>query len=172
MVSVRVDIYKVISKLPREERVEHTGTREKLLHDFLPARGKELVCLIDDSELEATEGQQIEVLHEVHKATRSGNENVTAHLERFTLAARRRSTVYHTRAQHRTVTQTTSLVKDLAGQFSSWAYDKNERLGANAVCCWVVTCRVWTRSGKLASLAHEFGQDGDEEGSRLSGTWW
>jgi hypothetical protein len=171
VVSIRVDIYKVISKLPREEGSEHTRTREKLLHDFLPACGQQLICLIDDSVFEATEGQQVEVLHEVHKATRSGNENVTAHLKLFTLVARRRSTVDHTRAQHRTVAQATSLVKDLTGQLPSWAYDKNKRFCANAVCQLVVSRRVWTRSGELASFAHESGQDGDEEGSRLSGTW-
>lgn len=59
--------------------------------------------------LEAAEREQIDVLHEVHKATRSGDEDVTAHLELLALVLGRRTTVNGTRSQHGTVTQAAGL---------------------------------------------------------------
>jgi hypothetical protein len=65
--------------------------------------------------LETTEGEQVVVLHEVHQATGGGNEDVATHLELLALVLGRSTTVDDARAQHRAVTETTSLVKDLEG---------------------------------------------------------
>lgn len=163
---------KLVSKLNSNlTNAKVTGAREKLLHSLLPSGRKKFVCLVDNSELEATEREQVEILHEVHQATRSGDEDVAAHLQLLALVTSRGTTVDYTWAQHSTVAQTTSLIKDLAGQLASWAHNEHKRLSADAVCERVVTRRVGPRSGELASLAHKLGQDRNQEGSSLSRAW-
>ena len=53
--------------------------------------------------LQAVEGQQVDVGHEVHEATRRGDENVAAHLELLTLIPAGGATVDDARTQHSAV---------------------------------------------------------------------
>jgi hypothetical protein len=59
--------------------------------------------------LETTEGQKVVVLHEVHEATGSGDEDVATHLELLALVLGRSTTVHDARTQHSAVAETTSL---------------------------------------------------------------
>lgn len=53
--------------------------------------------------LQAVEGQQVDVGHEVHQATRRGDKNITAHLELLALIPARCTTVDDARTQHSTI---------------------------------------------------------------------
>jgi hypothetical protein len=58
----------------------------------------------------------------------------------------------------------------LAGQLASRTNDQDKRLSTDTVRERVVADGIRTGSSQLASLAHELGQDRDEEGSSLAGT--
>jgi len=83
--------------------------------------------------LEAPEGQQVVVRHEVHEATGGGNENVAAHLELLTLALGGSAAIDDAGSQHGSVAQAAGLVEDLTCQLTSRTDDKYQRLGTNTV---------------------------------------
>jgi hypothetical protein len=69
-----------------------------------------LVAVVLFDLLEAAEGEQVVVLHEVHEATGGGDEDVATHLELLALALGRSATIDDARTQHGAVAQTTSLL--------------------------------------------------------------
>lgn len=142
---------------------------KQLLHSLLPTAREELVGFVEDSELETSERQQVHVLHEVHQTSRSGNEDVAPHLELLALVPAGGAAVDDARAQHGAIAETTSLIEDLARQLASGADDENERLGTNSVSQRIVSRRVGAGCRKLASLAHQLGEDGKQECSSLAG---
>jgi hypothetical protein len=70
---------------------------------------------------------------------------------------------------HNAVRTRKTYVEDLAGELASRAHNQDEWLSTNTVGERVVANRVGARSSQLASLAHELGQDGNEEGTSLAG---
>lgn len=148
---------------------QYTGSGEELVHSLFPARREELISLVDDGELETTEREQVQVLHEVHETTGGRNQDVAAHLQLLTLVTGRSTTVDHARTQHRAVAQTACFVEDLASQLSGGTNNEDKRLSTNLVGQRVVAGGVRARSCELASLAHQLGEDGDEEGGCLAG---
>lgn len=116
--------------------------------------------------LETSHGQSVRIPHEVHKATGSGNKDVATLLQLLTLVFHWSTTVHHARAQHGTIAETTRFIEDLTGQLASWADDKDERLSTNTR---LVSGRTW--SLKHTSLAHQLGEDRQEEGCSLAGTY-
>ena len=87
-----------------------------------------LVAVVLFDLLEATEGEQIVVLHEVHEATGGGDEDVASHLELLVLALGGSTTIDDARTQHGAVAQTTSLVEDL----KTLEYEVNTCLTSNS----------------------------------------
>jgi hypothetical protein len=73
--------------------------------------------------LETLQRKQVVLAHEVHQATRGGDENITTHLELLALVLGRSTTVYNARTQHGAVAQTTSLIKDLTSKLAGRADD-------------------------------------------------
>jgi hypothetical protein len=59
--------------------------------------------------LETLQRKQVVLAHEVHQATRGGDENITPHLELLALVLGRRTTIDDARTQHSAVTQSTRL---------------------------------------------------------------
>jgi hypothetical protein len=123
---------------------------------------------VKDDLLEAAERQQVVVAHEVHKTTGGGDEDVASHLELLALVLGGSTTVDDARSQHSAVAETASLIEDLAGKLAGGADDQHQRLSADAVSGGVVAGWVGARCSKLAGLAHQLGEDGQEEGSSLA----
>lgn len=74
------------------------------------------------------------------------------------------STIDDTGAQHRTVAESTSFVEDLRGQLTAGAYDQHQWLSSNALSnTGLEGSGVWTWSRQLLCLAHQLGENRNEE---------
>lgn len=107
------------------------------------------------SVLEAAERQEIVVLHKVHEASWSGNQDVTAHLELLALIPSGSTSIHNARAQHCTVAQATSQVERLSSELAGRTHNQYQRLGTDPVCKRVVAGWVGSRCRQLASFTHE-----------------
>lgn len=107
--------------------------------------------------------------HEIEKTAGSGNQNVASFLKLLTLDTSRGTAINDTRTQHGAIAQTTRFIKYLSCQLSSGADDQNQRLCSNSILPEAkVRRRVRTRSSQLSRLAHQLGNNRNEEGPRLS----
>jgi hypothetical protein len=69
----------------------------------------------------------------VYKPTRGSDEDVTTFGEFLSLFTYGASTIGNTRAKHRAIAKTTSLVEDLTTQLTSWCHDEDQWLSTNSV---------------------------------------
>lgn len=109
-------------------------------------------------------------IHEVNQATRSGNEDITALLELLLLVNQRSTPIHNAGAQHGTVAQTASLIKDLSGKLPGRSNHKHQRFSANSIVSGVPV-RPHKRPGsrELLSLSHQLGKNRDQKRSSFSG---
>jgi hypothetical protein len=135
----------------------------------LESHVKHLIGLVDHNELDALERENTATLEEVDETSGSTDKNVTTLAELETLGHGIGTTVDHTRTKHGPVTETTTFIEDLSSQLTGGSDDKNQRF--SRVSTLPSEKSVGTRSRQTLGLAHQLGQDGDEESSRLSRTY-
>jgi hypothetical protein len=108
--------------------------------------------------------------HEVKQTTWSGDKDIAAFGELLFLLTNWCTTVGNTRAKHRAIAETATLIEDLAAQLAGWGNDENQRLSSNCVAIGNKAIgKVGTRSSQFLGLSHELGQDRDEVCSGLAG---
>lgn len=144
------------------------ATLEDWVKLISPAFLEHLICLINDSVLEASECQDIRTVDEVPETTRSTNKNVTSFAEKVALFADGRTAIYHTWAKHGAIGELASLVEDLDSQLTSGHNDENQRLSLDRSVLLVGWARA--RSAPTLGFAHERVQDGDQVSSSLART--
>ena len=100
-----------------------TSTGHDLRHFILPVIVKQLVGLIDDSEANAVEREQVGLAHEVDETTGGGDEDITTLAKLDHLLSHRSTTIGHTGTKHGAIAQTTSFIEDLATELTSGSDD-------------------------------------------------
>lgn len=120
-----------------------------------------------DHLLDAAQGENVRLVHEIDNATGGANQDVAALLKLLALKTRGSTTIGDARTKHRAVAETTGLVKDLGGQLTSGADNQHKRLTPNSIARGKVNgARAW--SGELLSLAHQLRKNGNQERASLS----
>ena len=115
------------------------------------------------------QGEDVRFAHDVDETTRSSNENVTTFLELSDLLTDWTTTICNAGTKHGAIAQTTSLIEDLCAKLTSGSDNEDQWLSTNTIVL-LTLCNVGTRSSELLGLAHQLGENRDEESSSLAGT--
>lgn len=117
----------------------------------------------------ARQRKNLRTTHEVEQATRSSDEKITTASELIDLITNGSTAISDTWAQHGSIAQPTSFIKDLAAELTGGSDDEDQWLGAHTLTSSIKThSKVGTRCRKLLDFAHELRDARDEESSSLA----
>ncbi len=102
--------------------------------------------------------------HDIKKTARSCDKEVTPFLKLSNLLTNWTTAICNAGSQHGAIAESPSLVEDLATELTSRSDDEDEGLATDAVTLSIKSIgQIGTRCSKLLRLAHELGDDWNEE---------